>query len=440
MIFMLLQIVTSVEYLPIYGTTEFPGYYYSKISIGTQKKTKKLMIDLGSDLLAVTCIGCSGCGKDQSNYYNYSESSTSVVLHKSSKSTEILGNFNYSVEYVEGSELEGFYIKDSLGFESLNNKYINFTAALGCNSLETGVFTGSFVDGIMGLPIKKRSSSSIVKYLMKTNIISENIFSVCIGTFDGFLSFGGIDESFNHGEISWFPLTEENYFELESDNLLLGTKNLRKTIMIREKFMIASGSTISYFRDSLYREFLKMFQDFCFVEGNCQAKNLKVAEFDGLCFENHRSGESFDFESFPVIEIVVDNVKLLFQPENYLVRIKYDRPASFCLGVLRNNFGHVNVLGTNFLRTKHFYFDLKEMRAGVADSFCDFRMNNSEIEYFVYKVEEISDLEIMRNSFYVFSLFLFMNFVIFGIFVMVKGIGRKIRQENALKFCRLWQV
>ena len=429
MLLILLQVVTSIEYLPIFGATEFPGYYYSKVSIGTPQKIKKLMIDLGSDLLAITCIGCESCGKDPANYYNYTESSTSIMLHKNDVNSNILGKFNYSVQYVEGSQLKGFLIKDTLSFSSSESKNINITATIGCNSIETGVFSRSFVDGIMGLPILRQSKNSFLNSLLSSKTISQKIFSVCISTYNGFISFGGIDESLNDGKISWMALKEGSHFEFTSDQILLGDKSSLKTIKTHENFIIASGSTISYFRENLFNEFVFMFEDFCSFEFNCRAKLVAVRNFEGLCYENFEKSGNFDFESFPNFEFRFEDLKIVFRPEDYMVRVRVDRPGVFCIGILINPFADLNVLGTNFMRGKHFYFDFEGMRAGVAESGCDLNLNASDVEYFIYEVEEVTEFEIMKNSFYVFVVFFVLNLMVFAVFVAVKKLRRAVSRQ-----------
>ena len=347
MFLILLHIVISIEYLPIFGSTEFPGYYYTKVSIGTPKRTKKLMIDLGSDLLAIPCIGCESCGKDPANYFNYEKSNTSILIHKNDEKSNLLGKFNYSVQYIEGSQLKGFFIKDILRFTSTQGKDINITATVGCNSIQTGVFSRSFVDGIIGLPIQKHSKHSLMNSMLSSGIISQKIFSICISTYDGFISFGGIDESFNDGEISWIDLKEGSHFEFTSDKILLGNKPSLKTIRTHESFILASGSTLSYFREVLFNEFIFLFQDFCSYESNCNGKKTSVQGFEGLCFENDEKSENFDFESFPNFEFRFDDLKIVFKPENYMIRVRLDRPGVFCIGILMNYFANMNVLGTN---------------------------------------------------------------------------------------------
>ena len=424
MLLILLQVVTCIEYIPIFGATEFPGYYYSKVSIGTPQKIKKLMIDLGSDLLAITCIGCESCGKDPANYYNYSESSTSIMLHKNDAKSNILGKFNYSVQYVEGSQLKGFLIKDTLSFSSSEGRDINITATIGCNSIETGVFSRSFVDGIMGLPILKQSKNSFFNSLLSSNTISQKIFSVCIDTYNGFISFGGIDESLNDGKISWMGLKEGSHFEFSSDQILLGSKSSLKTIKTHENFVVASGSTISYFRENMFNEFVFMFQDFCSFEFNCRAKIASVPNFEGLCYESFGKNQNFDFESFPNFEFRYEDLKIVFKPEDYMVRVRVDRPGVFCIGILINPFANVNVLGTNFMRGKHFYFDFEKMKVGVAESGCDLNLNASEVEYFIYEVEEVTEFDVMKNSFYVFTFFCVMNLVVFAVYAGVTRLRR----------------
>ena len=432
MFMMLLHIVTSIEYLPIFGSTEFPGYYYTKVSIGTPKRTKKLMIDLGSDLLAIPCIGCESCGKDPASYFNYEESNTSILIHKNDEKSNLLGKFNYSVHYIEGSQLKGFFIKDILRFTSTKGKYINITATVGCNSIQTGVLSRGFVDGIIGLPILKNSKHSLMTSMLSSGTITKKIFSICISTYDGFISFGGIDENYNDGEISWIYLKEGSHFEFTSDQVLLGSKPFIKTIRTHESFILASGSTLSYFREVLFNEFIFIFQDFCSYESNCNAKSASVAGFEELCFENNEKSENFDFESFPNFEFRFDDLKIIFKPENYMIRV---RPGVFCIGILMNYFTNMNVLGTNFLRGKHFYFDFEKMKAGIAESICDFNFNASEAEYFINEVDQVTELDIMKNSFYVFTIFCILNLVVLIVILAVKRLSKvKVNSAHVFKY------
>ena len=64
------------------------------------------------------------------------------------------------------------------------------------------------------------------------------------------------------------------------------------------------------------------------------------------------------------------------------------------------------------------------MKAGIAESICDFNFNASEAEYFIYDVDEVTELDIMKNSFYVFTIFCILNIVVLVVILAVKRLSK----------------
>jgi hypothetical protein len=401
MILFLIQTVYAIEYLSLYGTSELPGFYYTEILIGSQESPRKLMIDIGSGLLTITCTGCNDCGKSPNPAYNYLESKSSKMI----SSGEV---YDYSLLYSKESEVKGFFIEESVKFQSKDKKNFEFKTIIGCNIFESGIFTKPFVDGILGLSFELKWYNFATS-IFENDVTLDEAYSVCIGEIDGFVAFGGFDEKGNDSEIVWQVV--ENNSRIVVDQV----KIMDVIIGSREKFFISSSNTMSYFREQLFDEFLTNFQKFCKVQGNCLGKSTDVEDFSGLCFENH----FYDYRTFPRIDLMVNASKIEFGPENYMIKV-HSNAGIFCVGILKNSLKDENTLGTNFMRLKHIYFDIDQSKIGIAQSDCRYSYNISEIDYFFTEVENQNGLEFAENGLIIFMGLSFVYLIILVIFLLLK--------------------
>lgn len=77
------------------------GYYTMQLYIGSRLQRESLILDTGSTLSVLTCVGCRDCGKHMNEYFDYTESSSFQLKEEP-----------FYKKYAEMSEVEGFKGED----------------------------------------------------------------------------------------------------------------------------------------------------------------------------------------------------------------------------------------------------------------------------------------------------------------------------------------
>lgn len=387
MLIFIVTISAALEYLPLYGKIELSTHYYSKLSLGTPPQEKIFLLDLESGLSALTCSPCEGCGEHQSPYFSPESSSSSEILsyptnnnlRSSQKST-----LNYSINYFYGSKISGYLIQESLTFLNSFNVSKQFQMVLGCNSFENGRFLNRPADGILGLGRSNNENYSIVESLIRAKTIKGKSFSICLGSVDGFIVFGGMDEKFNMGPVSWVNMVKSNNYGMRIDEISIGGWNLN-VFKAQAEFMISSGSSISFFCEDIFKEIMNGFNEYCKQAGMCQGTKTDFKEFSGLCFHSKK----VPYASFPSIKFLANGSTISWEPESYLIRIQ-GNSGLYCVGISLNNQSEKNILGSNFFRQKQIFFDLENEKLGFSASSCE-------------QLDLISSTEKTHNYFFVES-------------------------------------
>ena len=384
-IILLLSTALGTEYLPLYGSPEQPGYFYTEVFIGSQESPRKLIIDIGFDLLLIRCSGCKSCGKSLNNYYNFSESSQSHVLNSQK-------NIDYSSDFTNGKNTSGFFIQDELKFYS-KNKYIQVKTLIGCNTIESGFFLENPSDGVIGFPTIK-SSYSFLDSISEHKLIDTPNYSICVGDLGGYIALGISNFSMNSSNIIWQKLS--NLPKIKIQNIYIGLKKV--PLSSNEKFLISTGSTLTYLKKPLFTNFMKLFEEYCEKNNNCHSKSTKVNNFEGACYQH-----SFhNLETFPSLIFKTDEGDIEFRPDSYMIKVHSVRLEIFCVGIMMNQ--NQNILGANFMRFKNFYFDVERSRLGIAESQCDFLPNITQAEYFMYEMKKNEILVTSENLVIFFSI------------------------------------
>lgn len=116
-------------------TREADGAYFTDIEIGFPPQRFSVILDTGSDDLAVPCAGCTTCGK-QHRTWNFS---TSLSAQTS--------NTTFEVRYMEGSYLNASLMYDDVRVDDASV----FSYPVGCIRHESKMFRLQEADGIFGL-------------------------------------------------------------------------------------------------------------------------------------------------------------------------------------------------------------------------------------------------------------------------------------------------
>ncbi|XP_062432141.1 pepsin A-like [Rhea pennata] len=191
--------------------------YFGTISIGTPAQEFTVLFDTGSSNLWVPSVYCSSEACTNHKRFNPADSSTF-------EST----NDSLSIQYGTGS-MTGF-----LGYDTVTVGSIRITNQIfGLSETEPGdFFYYTPFDGILGLAFPSIASSGatpVFDNMMSQDLVSKDLFSVYLSNDDksgSFVMFGGIDQSYVSGGLTWIPLSAETYWQITMDSVSTSEKVL----------------------------------------------------------------------------------------------------------------------------------------------------------------------------------------------------------------------
>ncbi|CAN6611389.1 saccharopepsin [Trichomonascus vanleenenianus] len=199
--------------------------YYTEVALGNPAQNFKVILDTGSSNLWVPSVECGSIACFLHQKYDSSASST----YKSNGS-------EFSIQYGSGA-VSGFVSQDTLQLGDLVIPKQDFAEV----TSEPGLaFAFGKFDGILGLAYDTISVNHIVPpvYNAKKNgLLDDNVFSFYLGDTNkdanngGTATFGGIDDEFYEGEVTYLPVRRKAYWEVQFDSISLGdeTAHLDKT-------------------------------------------------------------------------------------------------------------------------------------------------------------------------------------------------------------------
>jgi len=191
--------------------------YYTEISLGTPPQTFKVILDTGSSNLWVPSTKCTSIACFLHTKYDSSSSST-----YKQNGTE------FSIHYGSGS-MEGFVSNDVLTIGDIGIRGQDFAEAV----KEPGLaFAFGKFDGILGLAYDTISVNHIVPpfyRMVNDGLIESPVFSFRLGSSEndgGEAIFGGIEDSYYHGEIAYVPVRRKAYWEVHLEKISFGDEEL----------------------------------------------------------------------------------------------------------------------------------------------------------------------------------------------------------------------
>ncbi|KAL8487243.1 hypothetical protein ACS0TY_023790 [Phlomoides rotata] len=387
---------TGVVDFPVDGTYDpfLVGLYFTRIKLGTPPKEFYVQIDTGSDVLWVSCTSCSGCptssGLQQIKLEFFDPSSSSTVSPISCSdqrcvlgeefSDSVCSNRNqcgYSFQYGDGSGTSGYYISDSMSFDSVvGNSLTTHSSAsvvFGCSTSQTGDLTkpDRAVDGIFGFG---QQGLSVISQLSSQRV-TPNAFSHCLdgknGGGGGILVLGQIVEpnmvytpllpSLPHYNVNLQSIAV-NGQTLSIDSSVFATSSNRGTI-------IDSGTTLAYLADEAYDPF---------VDAIMQTASQSVRPLlskGNQCYVVMSSVS----EIFPTVSLnFAGGASMLLRPEDYLLQqTSVGGAAVWCIGFQKLQGQGITILGDLVLKDKVVVYDLAGQRIGWANYDCSSPVNVS---------------------------------------------------------------
>ncbi|KPV77463.1 uncharacterized protein RHOBADRAFT_51313 [Rhodotorula graminis WP1] len=192
------------------------------ISIGTPPQDFTIDFDTGSSDLWVPGKGVSGF-----TTFDASQSSTAE------NSTD-----SFQISYGDGSTVSGPVYTDTVTVAGLSASSQHFSAV---DDMGTD-FGDTPVDGILGLgfeTISNLGERPFFKTLWEEGHVSQNLFSFVLGdTDEGELYLGGLDDAKYSGELTYTPVTQAGYWQVEGAASANGIK------LAPEQMIIDTGTTL----------------------------------------------------------------------------------------------------------------------------------------------------------------------------------------------------
>ncbi|ORY07604.1 peptidase A1 [Basidiobolus meristosporus CBS 931.73] len=307
--------------------------YYGDISIGTPKQLFRVVFDTGSSDLWVPSTRCHSKACQNHRRFN----STRSRSHR-----EIGDKFH--ITYGTGA-VDGVVSKDTLklgGVEVTNQ-------AFGETNFELDFFEKVEFDGIFGLAFEQISSinhSTPLTNMIKQNQLDEPVFSVWLnGKYTegsgGELLFGAIDRNRYSGDISYFPVVREGYWEIKLDGAQI--KNSRIPSVARTAAIDTGTSLI-----------VMPTEDANSINAMIGGKPFQDGLYSIPCNGTR-----------PTVNIVFDGQLFPISSEEYTV----DLGDGTCVtGFAGNDMGFENmwIVGDVFLRVWYSIFNFENKQVGIA--------------------------------------------------------------------------
>ena len=221
------KIIASPELLPVFMDY---GAYYIDMFVGTPPQRQTVMLDTGSENIAIPCTGCDNCGDTHTDkHFQQSKSDSFHAMNCSQCFDGVCAaqnnKCNIYKDYVEGSSWKGLEVEDYAyagggqgevldmhmqksddddtysGTKPKNAAKNRFPLKFTCMASNEGEFKKQKADGIMGLNTKK---ASFWRQMHDQGAISSRKFSLCVRKFPyvplepkthfvGAMTLGGVD-------------------------------------------------------------------------------------------------------------------------------------------------------------------------------------------------------------------------------------------------------
>ncbi|CAL8368398.1 unnamed protein product [Lota lota] len=185
--------------------------YYGVVSIGTPPQSFSVIFDTGSSNLWVPSVYCTSQACNNHRKFNPQQSTTFQW-----------GSEALSIQYGTGS-MTGHLAVDTVevgGITVANQVF-------GISRTEAPFMANMVADGILGLAFQSIASDNVVPVfdnMVAQDLVSQPLFSVYLSSNnqDGsVVVFGGIEENYYSGAITWIPLTSATYWQIKMDSVTI---------------------------------------------------------------------------------------------------------------------------------------------------------------------------------------------------------------------------
>ncbi|GFP93541.1 aspartic proteinase-like protein 2 [Phtheirospermum japonicum] len=394
------QQALGVVDFPVQGTYDpfLVGLYFTRVKLGTPPKEFYVQIDTGSDVLWVSCNACTGCPTSSGlqidlEFFDPSSSSTASLISCSDQRCALgtqssdsgcsdQNQCGYTFQYGDGSGTSGFYVYDSIFFESIvgNSMTSNTSSApvvFGCSTSQSGDLTkpDRAVDGIFGFG---QQGLSVISQLSSQGI-TPNAFSHCLKGEDGgggILVLGQIVEP----NLVYTPLVpSQPHYNVNLQSIAVNgqTLNINPSVFSTSNnrgTIIDSGTTLAYFAEEAYDPFVA-----AITQSVSQSVRPLLSKGNQCYLTTSRFFIGLVSDIFPPVSLnFAGGASMILRPQDYLLQQNsVGGAAVWCIGIQKIQSQGITILGDLVLKDKIVVYDLAGQRIGWANYDCSLSVNVS---------------------------------------------------------------
>ncbi|KAG5362981.1 Saccharopepsin [Yarrowia sp. B02] len=318
-------------------TNYLNAQYYTEIEIGTPPQKFNVILDTGSSNLWVPSVQCNSIACYLHQKYDSSASSS-----YSANGTA------FEIQYGSGS-MEGFVSQDTLKLGSLVLPEQDFAEA----TSEPGLaFAFGKFDGILGLAYDTISVNKIVPPVynaVNRGLLDKNQFSFFLGdtakgTDGGVATFGGVDEDYFEGKITWLPVRRKAYWEVEFNSITLGDQTAE---LVNTGAAIDTGTSL-----------------LALPSGLAEVLNSEIGATKGWSGQYTVDCEKVD--SLPDLTFNFAGYNFTIGPRDYTLELSGSCVSAFTGFDIPAPVGPIAIIGDAFLRRYYSVYDLDHDAVGLA--------------------------------------------------------------------------
>ncbi|KAM6454539.1 embryonic pepsinogen-like isoform 1-T1 [Liasis olivaceus] len=305
--------------------------YYGTIYIGTPPQKFTVVFDTGSSNLWVPSIFCNSSACEKHQRFNPSLSSTFVSTDQT-----------MSIQYGTGS-MEGM-----LGYDTVKvSSYIDTNQPFGISTEEPGnIFTYSQFDGILGLAypsIAVDQATPVFDNMVNEGLVKRDLFSVYLSrkASGSMITFGGIDHSHYTGSIHWIPVSEQAYWQISMDSVLVNGQKI--ACQDGCQAIVDTGTSLLAGPPTAINN----------IQNAIGATQGQYGQYTINC--NNLS-------NMPDVVFVIHGVHYPLKPSAYTLQMG----SGYCSSGFQPTGGNLWILGDVFIREYYSIFDRGNNRVGLA--------------------------------------------------------------------------
>jgi len=316
-----------------YNDASFVG----TIGIGTPYQGPfEVIFDTGSSNLWVPKVGCSEGGCSGKTTYSCSDSSTCEPNGET-----------FSIQYGTGS-CSGDLVSDTVcvtGPQCTANSPLAVTnVTFGEASQMAQFFAQTHIDGILGLGFQSLAEDGVTpvfNVMVEEGLVPKAQFQIFldskIGSTNAALVFGGYEQQYYTGDITWVPLTSESYYVISLSGVAVGGTSLNQC-NLGCPAIVDSGTSL--------------------LVGPSQYVNQLIQAIGTV------NQDCSNYDSLPDVTFTINGSQFTLTPIVYVLKIQ----GECQLGIQSIQNFQYWILGDVFIRQYTTVFDQDQSRVGFAQS------------------------------------------------------------------------